>query len=293
MSAAGYRAAGVDYDALDAGKRMAMAAALVDLAAAGRARRPRARRLPRRARVRVRARRAHARVRRRGSRHEVDDRPPGARAATASTASPTSPTTRSRRSSTTSAASARCRWSSTPTSRPAPRSGTREGARARVAAGGLAAGVRRTRAARGAGASRPRCRGCVERARDRARGRGRRGGPARGARRSSASELAPGDEIVLVASSGLHANGASLARLLAERLPDGYATRAAERAHAGRGAARAVGHVCRRWCAALLRAARADHLLSHITGHGLLKLMRRPPAADLPDREAAARCRRC
>ena len=45
-----------------------------------------------------------------------------------------------------------------------------------------------------------------------------------GAPRSSASELAAGDEIVLVASSGLHANGASLARLLAGRLPDGYAT---------------------------------------------------------------------
>src|SRR6202030_3142479 len=39
------------------------------------------------------------------------------------------------------------------------------------------------------------------------------------------ARLAPGDEIVLVRSSGLHANGASLARLLAGRLPDGYATR--------------------------------------------------------------------
>src|SRR5437764_5553 len=35
--------------------------------------------------------------------------------------------------------------------------------------------------------------------------------------------LGPGDEIVLVASSGLHANGASLARLIAGRLPDRYA----------------------------------------------------------------------
>jgi len=40
--------------------------------------------------------------------------------------------------------------------------------------------------------------------------------------------LRAGDEIVLVASSGLHANGASLARLLAERLPDGYATQLAD-----------------------------------------------------------------
>ncbi len=36
--------------------------------------------------------------------------------------------------------------------------------------------------------------------------------------------LAAGDEIVIVASSGLHANGSSLARLVASRLPDGYAT---------------------------------------------------------------------
>ena len=35
--------------------------------------------------------------------------------------------------------------------------------------------------------------------------------------------LGPGDEIVIVASSGLHANGASLARLVASRLKDGYA----------------------------------------------------------------------
>jgi phosphoribosylformylglycinamidine cyclo-ligase len=38
------------------------------------------------------------------------------------------------------------------------------------------------------------------------------------------AELGPGDEIVFVASSGLHANGASLARMLAGRLPNGYAT---------------------------------------------------------------------
>ncbi len=99
---ASYRAAGVDYDALDAGKRLAMAEGAVDLAAAGGARRARARRLARRAGVRVRARRADVRVRRRGARHEVDHRAPRARAAGRSTASPTSPTTRSRRSSTTS-----------------------------------------------------------------------------------------------------------------------------------------------------------------------------------------------
>jgi phosphoribosylformylglycinamidine cyclo-ligase len=37
-------------------------------------------------------------------------------------------------------------------------------------------------------------------------------------------DLAPGDEVVLVASSGLHANGSSLARMVARALPEGFAT---------------------------------------------------------------------
>jgi phosphoribosylformylglycinamidine cyclo-ligase len=37
-------------------------------------------------------------------------------------------------------------------------------------------------------------------------------------------DLAPGDEIVLLASNGLHANGASLARRIATRLPEGLLT---------------------------------------------------------------------
>jgi phosphoribosylformylglycinamidine cyclo-ligase len=102
-------------------------------------------------------------------------------------------------------------------------------------------------------------------------------------------ELEPGDEIVLVASSGLHANGASLARLLAGRLPDGYATElAADRttsdltttSTAGAGTTTLgeallepsvmyVGLV-----AALLAQDLPLRYISHITGHGLLKLMR-------------------
>jgi phosphoribosylformylglycinamidine cyclo-ligase len=104
-------------------------------------------------------------------------------------------------------------------------------------------------------------------------------------------ELEPGDEIVLVASSGLHANGASLARLLAGRLPDGYATElAADRttsdpvttttstASAGtttlgeallEPSVMYVGLI-----AALLAEQLPLHYISHITGHGLLKLMR-------------------
>jgi phosphoribosylformylglycinamidine cyclo-ligase len=43
-------------------------------------------------------------------------------------------------------------------------------------------------------------------------------------RLSVGDKLAPGDAIVLLASSGIHANGLSLARKLAERLPQGYLT---------------------------------------------------------------------
>jgi len=100
-------------------------------------------------------------------------------------------------------------------------------------------------------------------------------------------ELGPGDEIVLVASSGLHANGASLARLLAGRLPDGYATALPSGRTLGEAlldpSVMYVGLV-----AALLQRELPLTYISHITGHGLLKLMRRPQAlryriSKLPD----------
>ena len=90
-------------------------------------------------------------------------------------------------------------------------------------------------------------------------------------------ELAPGDEIVLVASSGLHANGASLARLVAGRLKDGYATALPSGATLGEAllepSVMYVGLV-----GELLRQQLPLTYISHITGHGLLKLMRRPKA---------------
>jgi phosphoribosylformylglycinamidine cyclo-ligase len=86
-------------------------------------------------------------------------------------------------------------------------------------------------------------------------------------------ELRAGDEIVLVASSGLHANGASLARLIAERLPDGYATTLASGRTFGEALLDpAVMYVP--LVAALLDLGLPVSYLSHITGHGLLKLMR-------------------
>jgi phosphoribosylformylglycinamidine cyclo-ligase len=96
--------------------------------------------------------------------------------------------------------------------------------------------------------------------------------------------LAGGDEIVLVRSSGLHANGASLARMIADRLPEGYATQLPS--------GRSFGHalldrslIYAPLVRALVDAGTAVHYLSHITGHGLLKLMR-------PRRELTYRIRR-
>jgi phosphoribosylformylglycinamidine cyclo-ligase len=85
--------------------------------------------------------------------------------------------------------------------------------------------------------------------------------------------LQPGDQIVLVESSGLHANGASLARMLVDRHPDGV------RAAMPNGDA-FVDAVLR---PSLLYAGLVARLidddvplsyLSHITGHGFLKVMR-------------------
>ncbi|HWC86161.1 MAG TPA: AIR synthase related protein, partial [Solirubrobacteraceae bacterium] len=90
--------------------------------------------------------------------------------------------------------------------------------------------------------------------------------------------LAPGDEIVFVPSSGLHANGASLARKVAAELPDGYGTALPS----GRtlGAALLEPSLIYVPLVQALLAGELDvHYLSHITGHGLLKLMR--PRRDL------------
>ncbi len=85
--------------------------------------------------------------------------------------------------------------------------------------------------------------------------------------------LTVGDEIVLVASSGLHANGASLARLLVERLPEGYMTALPS----GRTLGEALLDPTVMYVPlvqALLESGLEVSYISHVTGHGLLKLMR-------------------
>jgi phosphoribosylformylglycinamidine cyclo-ligase len=97
-------------------------------------------------------------------------------------------------------------------------------------------------------------------------------------------DLRAGDEIVLMASSGLHANGASLARLLIERLPDGYMTVLPSGRTVGEALLDpSVMYV--QLVQALLAADVEVSYLSHITGHGLLKLMR--PSKSLSYRISA------
>ena len=221
---ASYRAAGVDYDALDAGKRLAMAKALSTsslLAARGGRALDASRGEPafvfelgeqtfafvveglgtKSIIARAGARRPGGQPLRRGRlRHCRGD--------------PQRPLLRR----------ARCRWSSTRTSPRAPRSGTCSRSAPRRC---WRAGARHawTQAACGVGASRRRYRECSPSGDIELAGAAVGAVPDGRSARSSVSGWAPGDEIVLVASSGLHANGASLARLIAGRLPDGYATK--------------------------------------------------------------------
>jgi phosphoribosylformylglycinamidine cyclo-ligase len=86
-------------------------------------------------------------------------------------------------------------------------------------------------------------------------------------------QLAPGDEIVLLSSTGLHANGASLARLIAGRLPDGYATELPSGATFGEALLTPAPMYVPLLAAVLERELPLTYV-SHVTGHGLLKLMR-------------------
>ena len=88
-------------------------------------------------------------------------------------------------------------------------------------------------------------------------------------------QLQAGDAIVLLASSGIHANGISLARKLAERLSEGYRARLAD----GRTFGEALLDPTVLYppvMEALLAAGVRPHYAVNVTGHGWRKLMRHP-----------------
>ena len=88
--------------------------------------------------------------------------------------------------------------------------------------------------------------------------------------------IQPGDAILIAPSTGIHANGLTLARRLAERLPDGYRTPVPGDPR-GRGYGEALldpsplyGPLVER-----LQETGVDvHYAAHVTGHGWRKLMR-------------------
>ncbi len=94
-------------------------------------------------------------------------------------------------------------------------------------------------------------------------------------RLSVGDALAPGDAIVLLASSGIHANGLSLARKLVERLPNGYLTEVAPGLTYG-DALLAPTTLYSPVTEALAKAGISMHYCANITGHGWRKLLRHP-----------------
>ena len=89
--------------------------------------------------------------------------------------------------------------------------------------------------------------------------------------------LGPGDAIVLLQSSGIHANGLSLARKIAERLPQGYQTEIEPGLRYGP-ALLAPTLLYSPVTEALWAAGVRVHYAANITGHGWRKLLRHPKA---------------
>jgi phosphoribosylformylglycinamidine cyclo-ligase len=92
-------------------------------------------------------------------------------------------------------------------------------------------------------------------------------------RLSLGDNLAAGDAIVILASSGIHANGVSLARKLAERLPNGYQTNIGNGALFGE-ALLAPTTLYAPVTEALAKAGVTVNYCVNVTGHGWRKLLR-------------------
>jgi phosphoribosylformylglycinamidine cyclo-ligase len=92
-----------------------------------------------------------------------------------------------------------------------------------------------------------------------------------------ADKLKAGDAIVLLASSGIHANGVSLARKVAAETPEGYRARLSD----GRLFGEALLDPTVLYppvTEALFAAGIVPHYCANITGHGWRKIMRHPAA---------------
>ncbi len=86
-------------------------------------------------------------------------------------------------------------------------------------------------------------------------------------------KLQSGDAILLIESSGIHANGLSLARSVAEKLPEGYQTKLNDGMTFGN-AVLIPSHIYVSLIKDLFDAEIDIHYMVNITGHGWRKLMR-------------------
>lgn len=89
----------------------------------------------------------------------------------------------------------------------------------------------------------------------------------------SHENLRVGDKIILIESSGVHANGISLVREIANTLKDGYDTRLPDKSSFGETVLTPT-HLYSTVVRELFNAKLNIHYLSNITGHGWRKLMR-------------------
>ncbi|HEX7259477.1 MAG TPA: AIR synthase-related protein [Candidatus Saccharimonadia bacterium] len=86
-------------------------------------------------------------------------------------------------------------------------------------------------------------------------------------------KLDSGDAIVLIESSGIHANGLTLARKIADKLPEGYATKLPSGTTYGEALLKPQ-HLYAQLVQDVFAADVDIHYMVHITGHGWRKLMR-------------------
>ena len=87
------------------------------------------------------------------------------------------------------------------------------------------------------------------------------------------SKLKEGDRIVFIRSNGINANGVSLARMVAKKLPKGYATQMPSGQTYGDGLL-TKSNLYANLVQDLLESGIDIHYITHITGHGLRKIMR-------------------
>ncbi|MBU6389407.1 phosphoribosylformylglycinamidine cyclo-ligase [Patescibacteria group bacterium] len=90
-------------------------------------------------------------------------------------------------------------------------------------------------------------------------------------------KLQTGDVILLIESSGIHANGITLARAIADTVPQGYGTKLDTGQTYGESLLRPT-HIYARLVQELFEAEIDIHYMVNITGHGWRKLMRAPQA---------------